>query len=109
MPSRTAGGRVPVSASWSVLGGTKMMASTAAGMAEPLMPPFGILGFLLTVNVVLFMAALISIARNRHHTSGGKVVWALIVLALPVLGPVVWFLVGRRAPSPRETPLRLEQ
>jgi amino acid transporter len=89
--------------------GTKMIASTAAEVAEPFMPPFGILGFLLTVNVVLFMAALISIARNRKHTSGGKVVWASVVLALPVLGPVAWFLIGRRAPSPRESPLRLEQ
>jgi hypothetical protein len=86
-----------------------MMASTAAGMAEPLMPPFGILGFLLTVNVVLFLAALISVVRNRNHTSGGKVVWALIVLALPVLGPVAWFLLGRRAPAAGKIPLRLEQ
>ncbi|WP_395405105.1 PLDc N-terminal domain-containing protein [Arthrobacter sp. UC242_113] len=55
------------------------------------------------------MAALISIARNRSHASGGRVVWALVVLVLPVLGPVAWFLVGRRAPSPSETPLRLKQ
>ncbi|MGN7254057.1 PLD nuclease N-terminal domain-containing protein [Arthrobacter sp. SAFR-023] len=86
-----------------------MMASIAAGTAEPLVPPFGILGFLLTVNVVLFMAALVSIARNRNHTSGGKVVWALLVLAVPVLGPLAWFLIGRRAPSAGKIPLRLEQ
>jgi hypothetical protein len=85
-----------------------MVASTAAGMAEPLVPPFGILGFLLAVNAVLIMAVLISIARNRNHTSGGKAVWALVVLALPVLGPAAWFLIGRRAPSARKTPLRLE-
>ncbi|MGN7252640.1 MULTISPECIES: PLD nuclease N-terminal domain-containing protein [unclassified Arthrobacter] len=55
------------------------------------------------------MAALVSIARNRNHTSGGKVVWALLVLAVPVLGPLAWFLIGRRAPSAGKIPLRLEQ
>jgi hypothetical protein len=62
------------------------------------MPPsFGILGFLLIVNAILFISALISIARNRTYTSGGTVVWALIVLAVPVLGPILWFAIGRRA------------
>ncbi|WP_373462902.1 PLDc N-terminal domain-containing protein [Arthrobacter pascens] len=60
-------------------------------------PPFGILGFLLIVNGILFISALISIARNRTYTSARTVVWALIVPAVPVLGPVLWFAIGRRA------------
>lgn len=75
-----------------------ILTQTAAQVTEPIMPPhMGILGFLLIVNAALFISALISIARNRTHTSGGTVVWALIVLAVPVLGPVLWFAVGRRA------------
>ncbi|UZX02138.1 hypothetical protein F8G81_05530 [Arthrobacter sp. CDRTa11] len=75
------------------------MTSAANGLAGPLTPTFGILGFMLMAYAVLIIAALISIARNRTYTSGGMLVWALIVLALPVLGPVLWFLTGRR-PSP---------
>ena len=56
----------------------------------------GILGFLLILNTLLFIAALVSIARNRTDTAGRAAVWALIVLAVPVLGSVMWFLIGRR-------------
>jgi len=75
-----------------------MLTQIATQVTEPVMPPsFGILGFLLFVNAILFISALISIARNRTYTSGGTVVWALIVLAVPALGPILWFVIGRRA------------
>lgn len=77
--------------------GKMVMTGSAVELASPLVPSFGILGFLLMVNVVLFIGALISIARTRNNTTGGQVVWALIVLALPVIGSLAWFLVGRRA------------
>jgi ABC-type molybdate transport system permease subunit len=63
---------------------------------SPLVPSWGILGFVLALNAVLFIAALVSIARSRIPTTGGSIVWALIVLALPVLGSLLWFLIGRR-------------
>jgi hypothetical protein len=77
----------------------KMMLNGMTEMAEPLVPNWSTMGLLLIAGVALFVAALVSITRNRTHTSGGTVVWALIVLALPVLGPVLWFLIGRRAPK----------
>lgn len=73
-----------------------MMIGTAAEMADPLVPSFGILGFFLMVNAVLLTGALISIARTRNHTTGSQVVWALIVLAVPFIGALMWFLIGRR-------------
>lgn len=73
------------------------MIGTAAELPNPLMPSFGILGFFLMVNVALFIGALISIARTRNHTTGSQVVWALIVFALPVIGALTWFLIGRRS------------
>ena len=75
------------------------MLNSMAEMAEPLVPNWSTMGLLLIAGVVLFVAALVSITRNRTHTSGGTVVWALIVLALPVLGPVLWFVIGRKAPK----------
>ena len=62
------------------------MVGAAVEMADPLVPSLGILGFHLMVNVALFIGALISIARTRNHTTGSQIVWALIVLALPVIG-----------------------
>ncbi|WP_131681543.1 PLDc N-terminal domain-containing protein [Pseudarthrobacter sp. YALA5] len=64
--------------------------------ASPLVPSWGILGIVLALNAILLITALVSIARNKIHTTGISIVWALIVLAVPVLGSVLWFLIGRR-------------
>lgn len=76
-----------------------MILALSASEASPLVPSLGIMGFLLVLNAILFVAALVSIARNRMNTTGATVVWALIVLAVPVLGSVLWFLIGRRETS----------
>lgn len=76
-----------------------MIVALSRSDVNPLVPSWGILGFMLALNAVLFIAALVSIARNRIHTSGGTIVWALIVLSVPVLGSILWFFVGRRDSS----------
>ncbi|HAG59124.1 MAG TPA: hypothetical protein DCR15_19325 [Arthrobacter bacterium] len=76
-----------------------MILALSTSEANPLVPSWGIMGFLLILNAILFVAALVSIARNRTNTTGATVVWALIVLAVPVLGSVLWFLIGRRETS----------
>jgi hypothetical protein len=75
------------------------MLNSMTETAEPLVPNWGIMALPLNAGVVLFVVALISIARNKTYTSGGTVVWALIVLALPVLGPALWFVIGRKVQS----------
>ena len=80
-----------------------MMLNSLTETAEPLVPDWSIMALPLIAGVVLFIVALVSIARNRTYSSGGTVVWALLVLALPVLGPVLWFVIGRKAPSPGGT------
>jgi hypothetical protein len=73
-----------------------MLLTLSTSESSQLVPGWGILGLFLVLNAVLFIAALVSIARNETHATGGTVVWALIVLALPFLGSVLWFLIGRR-------------
>ena len=73
-----------------------MLLPLSAPEAIQLVPAWGILGLFLILNAVLFIAALVSVARNKTHATGSTIVWALIVLALPFLGSVLWFLVGRR-------------
>lgn len=47
--------------------------------------------------LALFVAAAVSILRSPRYTAGGKSLWLLVVLLLQVVGPIVWFAVGRRA------------
>ncbi len=45
--------------------------------------------------MVLFVVALVSIARADRATGVERALWILIVLLFPLLGPILWFAVGR--------------
>ncbi|MFJ6679822.1 PLDc N-terminal domain-containing protein [Microbacterium sp. NPDC091382] len=54
------------------------------------------------VLTVLAIVALVSLALSaRRLTSTQALVWVLVVLLIPVAGPVAWLAVGRRARMPR--------
>ena len=55
----------------------------------------GVLGLLILVADVW---AIITILQSSAST-GAKVLWTVLVLLLPVLGLVVWFFAGPRAPA----------
>lgn len=78
-----------------------MTMALSTSEVNPLMPSWGIMGLVLLLNAVLFIGALVSVARNRTHTTGYRIVWVLIVLSVPVLGSLLWFLVGHRASGSR--------
>lgn len=52
----------------------------------------GILGLLILIADVW---AIVNIAQSGA-TTGKKVLWIVIVLVLPVLGVILWFLLGPR-------------
>lgn len=49
--------------------------------------------------VVFFLAALFSIL-GADVGCGGKILWILVVLCLPFLGSLLWFVIGRPRPRP---------
>ncbi|OZC49442.1 hypothetical protein CH294_08910 [Rhodococcus sp. 14-2483-1-1] len=57
-----------------------------------------VIALVLTFGAVfLFIAALISIMRSPNYTVAGRAVWIFVVLAFPFLGPLVWFVWGRKS------------
>ena len=61
----------------------------------------------LVAVLALMAAAVVSVVRNSARMSlPATVVWIVGVVVLPVLGPLVWFLVGRRDLRRRPDPLR---
>jgi hypothetical protein len=46
--------------------------------------------------LLLFVAVLVDIARARHLSRLAKAAWVLIALVFPLLGPALWFFIGRR-------------
>ena len=48
------------------------------------------------VLVALALVAVVSVARARHIGIPAKVGWTVVVLFLPVFGPLLWFAAGQR-------------
>ena len=46
------------------------------------------------IPVILWIVALLDIVKSRF-SDNNKIVWLLIVIFLPVLGAIIYFLVGR--------------
>lgn len=69
-------------------------------IVNPLLPSgYDVVWSLVAVIVVaLAVVALVSLTRaGRGFTSVQALAWVLVVLFIPVLGPVAWLAVGRRA------------
>ncbi|MHA7130465.1 PLDc N-terminal domain-containing protein [Algoriphagus namhaensis] len=49
----------------------------------------GIIGFL------IYAYAIYDVVVSNFHNSNDKLIWILIVVLLPFLGTLLWFLVGR--------------
>jgi len=54
-------------------------------------------------TVVLLIAAIVDIVRIEpgRVRSLPKPIWALVAVAIPIIGPVLWFAVGREPVEPR--------
>lgn len=48
------------------------------------------------VLLIPFLLAIVSIARSRTASGLEKAVWVLIVLIFPLIGAILWFVIGRR-------------
>lgn len=56
--------------------------------------PFAVPGWVLLVAALLDVAALVTIWMGRRHSRQAKTLWTIIVLVLPVLGALGWFILG---------------
>lgn len=52
-------------------------------------------GFLGLVILILDIWAIINIVQS-NASNGAKVLWVVLVLLLPVIGLIIWFLAGPR-------------
>ena len=56
---------------------------------------FGILGL---IHLALWVYAVIQIFNSRGST-GTKILWIVIVAVLPLVGIIVWYLIGPGSPK----------
>lgn len=49
----------------------------------------------LVIQLALMISALVDLVR-REHTRGPKWVWVLVILFVNYIGPIIYFVAGRR-------------
>ena len=47
---------------------------------------------LIIAEVILAVTAIIHVLRHPHYRFGNKIMWALIVLFIQVIGPIAYFV-----------------
>jgi hypothetical protein len=63
-------------------------------MSEALRPYIPFLIPILLLQVGLMVFALVDLVR-REQTRGPKVVWAIVIVLVNIIGPVLYLLIGR--------------
>ena len=71
--------------------------------------PIGVLvglGVLLVLELALDVIALVSLARRPRAriALGSKWIWVAIIVLLNVIGPILYFAIGRKTDGPAEVP-----
>ena len=51
---------------------------------------------LIILQLILMIAALVDLARRDKVTGGNKLLWALIIIFISTLGPIIYFIFGRK-------------
>ncbi|MBT2601288.1 MULTISPECIES: PLDc N-terminal domain-containing protein [unclassified Oceanobacillus] len=57
--------------------------------------PWGAIAPIIVLQLILMITALVSCMREEK-TNGPKWLWILIILFISLIGPVLYFVVGRR-------------
>jgi hypothetical protein len=58
--------------------------------------------FLAAVQLVLWVLGLISCLSADRTRAMPRALWVLVILLIPLIGPIAWFLFGRPLPPPTE-------
>lgn len=56
---------------------------------------WGIIMPLLVIQAILMVIALIDLWRTED-TNGPKILWLIIIIFISILGPILYFVIGRR-------------
>lgn len=68
-----------------------MNAMTTAEIMEYL--PF--LMPIIIIELILMLTALIHVLKHKNYRFGNRVIWIIIVVCLQIIGPILYFTIGR--------------
>ena len=57
---------------------------------------------LIIVEVALLVIALVDLVKREYVRGGNKVVWALVIVLVNIIGPIIYLTIGRQE-RPRDS------
>lgn len=51
---------------------------------------------LIILELVLLIVALVDLVKRKSVTGNNKIVWVLVIVLFQVIGPIVYFVFGRK-------------
>jgi hypothetical protein len=64
-------------------------------VADTIWREFNMPGILGIIHLVLFIIGLLQVIGSGMDT-GKKILWILIILFLPIIGLILWFVIGKK-------------
>ncbi len=50
---------------------------------------------LMIVELVLMLTALIHVLKHKKYRFGNQIIWVIVVVVLQIIGPILYFTIGR--------------
>ncbi|MDF2907228.1 MAG: hypothetical protein K0R34_2549 [Herbinix sp.] len=47
------------------------------------------------IQLTLMLIALVHVLKHKNYRFGNRIIWIIIVVCLQIIGPIVYFTVGR--------------
>ncbi len=47
------------------------------------------------IEMLLMITALIHVLRHKRYRFGNRIIWAILVVCLQIIGPILYFTLGR--------------
>ncbi|KPI57285.1 PLDc_N domain-containing protein [Clostridioides sp. ZZV15-6383] len=62
---------------------------------ENLMEYLPLLIPVIILDLILIITALVHVLRHPHYKIGNKAIWIIVVLFISIIGPILYFAIGR--------------
>lgn len=79
----------------SVMNQVGLVALKSSMSMEEVMEMIPFLLPVMIIELLLAVVALVHVLRHNHFRCGNKVIWALVVLFVGIIGPVAYFIFGK--------------
>lgn len=50
---------------------------------------------IIIIELILMLTALVHVIRHKNYRFGNQVIWVIIVVCLQIIGPILYFTIGR--------------